>query len=245
MPVPNKDSVEELRRRFDSDVDRFSDEQTGQVSAVDAALVLEMVERSVERLHPTATALCDIGCGAGNFSLRIARKLPALHCTLVDLSRPMLERARERLEAEHFVVDAVFHCDIREAALPENAFDIVVAGASLHHLRTPEEWLQVFSRVYRSLKEGGTFWIWDLIRHENPVLQAVQDERFSKYLVSVQGEAFRDEVFRNIADSDTPETLPFLLETLTRAGFEQTDILHKNTVFAALFAQKRMKTSGN
>ncbi len=41
----------------------------------------------------------DIGCGAGNFSLRLLREKELSQVTLVDLSLPMLERARERIES--------------------------------------------------------------------------------------------------------------------------------------------------
>ena len=41
--------------------------------------------------------LLDVGCGAGNYSLKLLTLLPNLEVTLVDLSRPMLDRAVERV----------------------------------------------------------------------------------------------------------------------------------------------------
>lgn len=237
-----KISIEELRRQFDGDVERFSNEQTGQTTAVDAPLVLDMIETTIAKIHPAATRMCDIGCGAGNFSLRIARKLPALRLTLLDLSEPMLDRAVQRLTAERFVVEETIHADIRDAVLPESRFDIVVAAASLHHLRTREDWRAVFERIYKSLLPGGTFWMWDLIRHENETVEAVQKERYAAYLAGLQDEAYQERIFEIIDRSDSPETLSFLLHTLEAVGFGEYDIVHKNTVFAALMARKGSKS---
>ncbi len=234
----SKISIEELREQFDNDVERFADERIGQTTTVDAGLVLSMIEESILRLSPNAKRMCDIGCGAGNFSLRVARKLPNLKLTLLDLSRPMLERANQRLAAEGFLVEESIQSDIAQAALPENRFDIVLAAASLHHLRARADWKNVFARVYRSLVPGGSFWIWDLIRHENGVLEAVQKERYARYLTGLKDKAYQEHVFDDIERSDSPETVGFLMHALEEAGFREIDILHKNVVFAALFAKK-------
>lgn len=56
-----KSSVEEIRERFDHDVERFSNLQSGQVSTVDAALSLELITEAAARLTPLATDLLDVG----------------------------------------------------------------------------------------------------------------------------------------------------------------------------------------
>lgn len=92
--MQEKSSVEEIRERFDHDVERFSNLQSGQVSTVDAALSLELITEAAARLTPLATDLLDVGCGAGNYTLKMLSKRPGLHCTLLDLSRPMLGPGR-------------------------------------------------------------------------------------------------------------------------------------------------------
>ncbi|MFR5870986.1 MAG: hypothetical protein ACLUEV_04475 [Alistipes sp.] len=74
-----KSSVEEIRERFDHDVERFSNLQSGQVSTVDAALSLELITEAAARLTPLATDLLDVGCGAGNYTLKMLSKRPGLH----------------------------------------------------------------------------------------------------------------------------------------------------------------------
>lgn len=233
-----KISIEELERQFDNDVERFSNEQTGQTTTVDAALVLSMVEQSILKHCPDARKMCDIGCGAGNFSLRIARKLPRMQLTLLDLSSAMLERAKARLSAENFAVEKTIKSDIAQAELPKNEFDLVVAAASLHHLRTRDDWQRVFERIYQSLVPGGSFWMWDLVRHENEFVEKVQKERYAEYLTQLRDQEYQRHVFDYIERSDSPETLSFIMETLHSIGFRQLDVIHKNVVFAALVAVK-------
>src|SRR5260221_13466325 len=86
MNTARKASVEEIRDRFDRDVERFSNLETGQTATVDAALALDLIAGSAARATPAARALLDIGCGAGNFTLKVLERLPQLDCTLIDLS---------------------------------------------------------------------------------------------------------------------------------------------------------------
>ncbi len=233
-----KITIDELRNQFDNEVERFSDEKGGQATSVDAPLVLEMVENSIARMHPNAVSLCDIGCGAGNFSLRIARKLPRLDITLLDLSRPMLDRAVQRLQAERFNVVRTIQSDIKEARFDAAAFDIVIASASLHHLRCRADWENVFLNIFEALRPGGSFWICDLIKHENDSVESVQKDRYAAYLTVLQDRTFQEKVFDNIDRSDTPESVEFLFQTLHETGFRNVDIVHKNTVFVAMVARK-------
>ena len=88
-----KSTVEEIRQRFDADVERFSKLETGQQAAMDAAVILEVVARAAGCHVRPQGKLLDLGCGAGNFTLRVLGQVWPLDCVLADLSRPMLERA--------------------------------------------------------------------------------------------------------------------------------------------------------
>ena len=94
-----KSSVSEIRARFDGDVERFSNRETGQTSTMDAALALELLAESAARATPGARSVLDVGCGAGNGTLALLERLPHLDATLCDLSEPMLVRAKERVSA--------------------------------------------------------------------------------------------------------------------------------------------------
>ena len=95
-----KSTMAEIRDRFDIDFDRFSILETGPVSTIDATISLELITEASKRIVPDAKKILDIGCGAGNYTLKMLSKVPNLNCTLVDLSLPMLDRAFERVSKE-------------------------------------------------------------------------------------------------------------------------------------------------
>lgn len=228
-----KSSDDEIRRRFDQDVERFSNLETGQSATIDAPLALDLVTQVVARLNPSATALLDVGCGAGNYALKLLQRLPGLDVTLLDLSRPMLDRAVERVTPATTGKVTAIQGDVREVELGREQYDVILAGAVLHHLRGDEEWEHVFAKLYDALKPGGSFWIVDLITHAIPQVQEVMWERYGAYLTGLRDEAYRDHVFAYIEREDTPRTVMYQLDLLRSVGFREVEILHKNNCFAA------------
>ena len=238
MNTARKASVEEIRERFDRDVERFSNLETGQTATVDATLALDLIARGAAGATPAARAMLDIGCGAGNFTLKVLERLPNLHCTLIDLSANMLARASERVTAATSGRVSAIQNDVRSVDLAEAGFDVIVAAAVLHHLRDESEWQALFRKLYRWLRPGGSLWIFDLVSHEIEAVQRMMWERFGEYLAAFKGEQYRDHVFAYIDHEDSPRPVLFQCQLLREAGFQEIDILHKNTCFAAFGARK-------
>lgn len=229
----SKSTVEQIRERFDGDVERFSNLETGQSATIDAPLSLALIADAASRVTPQATSLLDVGCGAGNYSLKMLERLPNLDVTLIDLSRPMLERAVERVSRATSGRVTALQGDVRELQLGESQFDIICAAAVLHHLREIDEWHDAFSKLHTSLKAGGSFWISDLIEHSDKRVQSLMWERYGTYLSQLKDEAYRDHVFDYIAQEDSPRPLMFQIDLLRSVGFSNVEILHKNSCFAA------------
>lgn len=228
-----KSTIEEIRLRFDNDVDRFSSLETGQVSTIDATVSLELITETAKRIVPDAMQLLDVGCGAGNYTLMMLKKLPGLNCTLVDLSKPMLNKALERVMQETDGEVKIIQRDIREAALPPNHFDIILAGAVLHHLRDDRDWETTFRKLYGLLKPGGCLMISDLVTQETATLNTYMWERYGDYLESINGKAYRKKVMDYIDREDSPRSVTYQMELMKKTGFRSTEILHKNMCFAA------------
>ena len=98
IPIINKSTTEDIRKRFDNDVERFSNLETGQQATIDAPLAMELITQAAVNCCPTAKKMLDIGCGAGNNTVKLLQYLNPLDCDLVDLSKPMLDRAAERIK---------------------------------------------------------------------------------------------------------------------------------------------------
>lgn len=228
-----KSTVNEIRARFDNDVERFSNLETGQSATIDAPLALDLIAEAAAEVNPTATRLLDLGCGAGNYSLKLLQVLPRLHLTLVDLSQPMLDRARQRTEAAGAASVRTIQADLRDLHLEEGSFDVIVAAAVLHHLRTDDEWRAVFNALHRVLSPGGSLWIFDLVECSVPSLRNAMWRRYGMYLESLKGPAYRDEVFAYIEREDTPKPLLYQINLMREVGFTDVEVLHKHACFAA------------
>jgi len=225
-PLHQKSTLEDIRSRFDNDVERFSNLETGQQTTIDAPLAAELITQNAVATTPNAKKVLDIGCGAGNNTLRLLQLLNPLDCDLVDLSQPMLDSASKRITAVNSGKIRTFQEDIRTAALPEAHYDIILAAAVLHHLRDEADWETTFSKIYQLTAPGGSFWITDLVSHESSFVQKTMWNRYGEYIESLGGEAYRAKVFAYIE--------------LRKVGFVEVDILHKNSCFAAFGARKRL-----
>jgi tRNA (cmo5U34)-methyltransferase len=233
-----KSTVEEIRRRFDADVERFSNLETGQSATVDAPLALALVAEAAAATTPQARHVLDVGCGAGNYTLKLLESLPNLDAMLIDLSQPMLDRAKERVSHATSGRITTVQADIREVRPPDGEFDIVLAAAVLHHLRTDEEWRDVFTALYRALRPGGSLWVFDLVESSIPAVGRLMRRRYGEYLTRLKDEAYRDHVFAYVEKEDTPRPLLYQLDLLRQVGFSQVEVLHKNVCFAAFGAVK-------
>jgi tRNA (cmo5U34)-methyltransferase len=229
----NKSTVQEIKQRFDKDVARFSNLDTGQVATIDAEISLELITEASKRIIPNAQKILDIGCGAGNYTLKMLTKIADLNCTLVDLSKPMLDKAKERVSTKTSNAVVTIQGDIREVYLKENSFDIILAGAVLHHLRDDNDWETTFQKLYNLLKPGGCLMISDLITQETEAVNEYTWERYGAYLESIDGKNYRKKVLDYVEKEDSPRSMTYQLELMKKIGFTKTEILHKNMCFGA------------
>lgn len=214
-------------------MERFSNLETGQANTIDAPLTMDLCTEAAKYTNPDARELLDIGCGAGNYTLKMLSKIPNLNCTLNDLSMPMLKRAKERVSMQTTGTVTIIQDDMRNLILPDNHLDIVLAAATFHHLRDDADWEFVFTKVYKALKPGGSLWISDVVTHDTPALSELFNKQFSDYLETLGGEEYRKKVIDYADHEDTPRPLNFQLELLRKVGFTQVETLHKNSYVAA------------
>jgi tRNA (cmo5U34)-methyltransferase len=238
LPLDKKSTVEQIRQHFDADVERFSQLETGQQTAMDATLILDMVgQAAAANLRPQGKLL-DIGCGAGNFTLRVLGRISPLDCVLADLSQPMLDRARQRVSAANAGRVQTLQSDMRQLSFAPDSFDVILAGQTLHHLRDDDDWRKMFKRLHQWLQPGGMLFVADYTAFDDPAIQKLMMARYAGHLETLGGAALRDRVFAHCEVEDSPRSVKFQLDLLRQTGFQDYDLLHRNSVFAAFYARK-------
>lgn len=233
-----KSSIETIRCNFDQQVERFSNIETGQTTAIDSPLCMELVSQAAKLTNPNATRILDLGCGGGNYAVKVASLLPHIDCTLIDISQNMVLAAQKRLEQIISGKVTAIQGDYREIELEANSYDIITAGTTLHHLRGDDEWELVFRNVYRALKPGGSFWINDIVIGET---EALTEMMINGWLSKLKTQISEEEIemyMQRYETEDTPRTLSYQLELMRQVGFSRSIVLHKHFNFAAFGAIK-------
>ena len=234
-----KSTIQEIEARFDKDVERFSNLETGQATTLDASFNMELISEGIARRYPHLSSLLDIGCGAGNYPIKVLEKRKDVDITLIDLSKPMLDRAEQRIKQVSKGKVNLIKGDFRTANLGEAKFDVIIDTAVLHHLRGDKDWEQAFKKLYGLLNPGGSIWIFDLVQQADQQLQNyIYTDLYGHYLTGLKDEAYRDHVFAYIEKEDSPRPLIYQLNLLEKVGFKSVDILHKNLCFASFVAFK-------
>ena len=111
-------------------------------------------ERALTALAPKpGERVLDIGCGCGDTALAIAHKVGASGRVLgVDISAPMLARARERAAAVGLTHLTFEHADAQTHALPAAAFDALFSRFGVMFFEAPSA---AFANLARALRPGG------------------------------------------------------------------------------------------
>jgi tRNA (cmo5U34)-methyltransferase len=236
--VNHKSTPQDIGRNFDQQVDRFSNIETGQTTAIDSPLCMELVSQAAKLTTPNANRIMDLGCGGGNYAVKVASLFPRVDCTLVDISSNMVEAAKVRLEQIVSGKVTAIQGDYRDVELGESIYDVITAGTTLHHLREDHEWESLFLKIYNALKPGGSFWINDIVISETDELTEMMLSGWLSYLKKMISEE-EISMYRQRYDSeDTPRTLSYQLDLLKQVGFSKTIVLHKHFNFAAFGAIK-------
>jgi SAM-dependent methyltransferase len=117
------------------------------------AIVVPFGEAALEAAAPQrAEKVIDIGCGCGDTSVELARRVGTAGTVLgVDVSKPMLEVARSRAARERCANLSFRDADASETQLPANT-DLLFSRFGVMFFHQPTS---AFSHLRTSLRAGG------------------------------------------------------------------------------------------
>jgi demethylmenaquinone methyltransferase/2-methoxy-6-polyprenyl-1,4-benzoquinol methylase len=110
------------------------------------------------------TRVLDLCAGTGDFALALKRRFPDAKVVLSDLSKPMLDVARGKLEG---IPDVSYRtADAHKTPFPRGSFDSLLCGFGLRNLDHKVRGLKEMARV---LKRGGRVCILEFLRPAGPL----------------------------------------------------------------------------
>jgi SAM-dependent methyltransferase len=135
--------------------------EAGREHAVMAPVYLFHCANICEVIRPGDTVV-DLACGPANQLAMVARLNPETKFIGVDLSAPMLERARELIERQGLKNVEFRHGDITDLSFfADRSVDAVMSTMALHHLPTLDLLCRTYAEVARILKQGGGVYMVD------------------------------------------------------------------------------------
>ncbi len=117
--------------------------------------------------------ILDIGCGTGNFSIKLAEK--GCEVTGIDVSEPMLEKARLKAKKNNFDIN-FSQQDVLDLKFPDNSFDGVFSITAIEFISDIKK---AYKEMKRVVKPGGKILIGTITRDSdwgNLYQQKAKDE---------------------------------------------------------------------
>jgi arsenite methyltransferase len=102
------------------------------------------------------THVLELGCGPGFYACRLSQEYPQIHTTGVDLSEPLIARAKSRAARRSLENCTFAHGDVHTLRDPSNSIDAIVVSRLFLIVRNREA---VLNEIFRVLKPGGRCFI--------------------------------------------------------------------------------------
>ena len=129
----------------------------------------------------------DLGCGTGNFSIKLAKK--GCKVTGIDLSDKMLTLAREKAEKENLQIN-YYNMNVYDLNFPDEYFDAVFSMATFEFVK---DMGKAINEIFRVCKDKGQIMI-GTINQDSKWGELYASEEFQKNTV------FKNAQLRNPED---------------------------------------------
>lgn len=191
--------------------------------------MISLTAGSLRFLRKPAPTILELGIGTGELADRCLAVHPRAMVIGVDTDPAMLEIARGRL-AKHSTAELI-QGDFREVVLPP--CDAIVSCIALHHIPSPEEKRQLYSKCAQALPPGGLFVSADCFPADEKRLARAQRESWLTHLMGTYERSEAEAHLAAWAKEDFYFPLSMEAEWLKEAGFK-TEVLWRREAFAVI-----------
>ncbi|MBR3213848.1 MAG: class I SAM-dependent methyltransferase [Methanosphaera sp.] len=223
--------MSKLGQHFDNEAENFDDNVYKNIPRYD-----EMIDALIKAIpfDKEDLRVLDLGCGTGNITKKVLERYPKAHVTCLDLSKNMLELAKEKLsgyDSIEYVLGDFTIIDIIDN------YDAIISSLALHHIPSDVAKLEMYKHIYAALNNGGVFYNADVIKAASKYNEELNQKVFDEFMKD-NGVSSQDisEHRHKRHVNDIPITLTKHLNLLEEVGFEDIDVIWKyygNAVYGA------------
>ena len=225
--MPKKEKIRAMFDNIASDYDKLNHIMS---LDTDKGWRRRAIRRVAECAVPgRALEVLDIACGTGDFSIAMAKTIPSVRVTSLDISEGMLAVMREKVEAQHLGDSiSIMPGDGERLPFEDASFDCVTIAFGIRNFESREKGLREMLRV---LRPGGRLVILELSMPENPFVRWCFSLYFLHLMPSVGGRISGDRAAYRYLPATVvhfPKKADFLA-TISSCGF--TSVSHKAFTF--------------
>lgn len=166
-------------------------------------------------------SVLDAGCGDGNLSILMAKKVPYGKVTAIDLSESMIRKAEASAAAQAMQNLKFRVCGINELAY-DREFDLLFSNSVLHWVTEIEDGIR---RFYRALKQDGILCVqFPLLNAEHPLIRYA--------MRAVQELGVQECCSRNVFPWYVPDSAEQFACVLKEAGFLEVKASLESGIFS-------------
>jgi tRNA (cmo5U34)-methyltransferase len=197
-------------------------------------LMLDLLVSVIPFPAERSFAVMDLGCGTGAVSAAVAGKYPGAALTGVDLSDIMLRHAKLKLGDRITCIQA----DFNGFEFP-GRYDLIVSSLALHHLKTDEDKLAFYKKIFEALNPEGQFINIDVVAGGSDALRSVYEGSWEAFIARhFSREEIESKWLPNSAAEDFPAPMTVHLDMMRSCGFRDIDIVYKYYKFAVYTGRK-------
>lgn len=202
--------LEKMADFFESRLDGYDEHMLTNIESAD-----EFYTYTAKQLPTTENCyILDLGCGTGLELEEYFLLNPSARITGIDLSQGMLSALKKKFADKDITLICSSYFDVPFGV---SLFDGAVSVESLHHF-TKEEKVSLYTKLHRTLKDGGYFVLTDYFSLSD---EEEQMHRYNLIALKAEQEIADDEFYHY----DTPLTVKHEAEALMEAGFSSVEVL--------------------
>ena len=171
------DTIEEARAYDDMDF-----------LEVNTAFVNRLIDLGISDGH-----FLDLGTGTARIPIILAKRVPNVQITAIDLSSNMLNIGQKHVNQAKLTNRILLEkADAKNLPYTNQSFDGVFSNSIIHHIPDPSS---VILEIKRVLKPQGLLYIQDLLRLESTMAIEKIVDTYAKDETQYQRKLFRDSLF--------------------------------------------------